>query len=416
MKKICLLVSALLAVTAASSQDDLVIYGDGVEGVEWSNFAGPTNVQEVDNPSPDAVNSTGKCLQMLRPKETGESDEIGWPWEGALSESFSVLNIQDYNTITMLVKKPYPGRVALELQSPTGGSGMIYADYLATDNSWQKLTFPVQNVSGLGETGLTKVLIEIHREKENDNPDFEDCIMYADELVLHKAVPGFGFNGEDFITGCWLPFPSDEFSKRAMIVDNPDKSGINATNRCLWISREKNDDSFAGAINRNLRVLDLGGYEYFKMLVKKSIAGPVALEIQSPGEAQKQVLTADYTNAGEWQELHFDIPEGVLAGEPLQIIILQAHAVDTKEDASFTEPIDVYVDELYLVGNGSSISMTEFDEARIVRTDVYDINGMRVATYGEGESIEAGHALGKGLYLVRSMDEAGRVNVKKVIR
>ena len=201
-----------------------------------------------------------------------------------------------------------------------------------------------------------------------------------------------------------------------MIVDNPDKSGINATNRCLWISREKNDDSFAGAINRNLRVLDLGGYEYFKMLVKKSIAGPVALEIQSPGEAQKQVLTADYTNAGEWQELHFDIPEGVLAGEPLQIIILQAHAVDTKEDASFTEPIDVYVDELYLVGNGSSISMTEFDEARIVRTDVYDINGMRVATYGEGESIEAGHALGKGLYLVRSMDEAGRVNVKKVIR
>ena len=286
-----------------------------------------------------------------------------------LSESFSVLNIQDYNTITMLVKKPYPGRVALELQSPTGGSGMIYADYLATDNSWQKLTFPVQNVSGLGETGLTKVLIEIHREKENDNPDFEDCIMYADELVLHKAVPGFGFNGEDFITGCWLPFPSDEFSKRAMIVDNPDKSGINTTDRCLWISREKNDETFAGAINRNLRVLDLGNYEYFKMLVKKSIAGPVALEIQSPGEVQKQVLTADYTNAGEWQELHFDIPEGVLAGEPLQIIILQAHAVDTKEDASFTDPIDVYVDELYLVGDGSSISMTEFDEARIVRTD-----------------------------------------------
>ena len=60
---------------------------------------------------------------------------------------------------------------------------MIYAEYTATDDSWQKLTFPIINVSGLGATGLTKILIEIHREDENNNDDFEDCIMYADEIT-----------------------------------------------------------------------------------------------------------------------------------------------------------------------------------------------------------------------------------------
>ena len=176
MKKTFLLVAALAATSTLLAQDDLVIYGDVTSGVEWHNFAGPTNVQEVDNPTPDAVNSTAKCISMNRPKETGGSDEIGWPWEGALSESFSVPNITDYNSISMLVKKPYPGKVCLELQSPTGGSGMIYAEYTATDDSWQKLTFPIINVSGLGATGLTKILVEIHREDENNNDDFEDCI------------------------------------------------------------------------------------------------------------------------------------------------------------------------------------------------------------------------------------------------
>ena len=116
-------------------------------------------------------------------------------------------------------------------------------------------------------------------------------------------MPGFYFNGEDKIAGGWLPFPSDEFSKKAMIVDNPDKTGINNTDRCLWIKREKMDELFSGAINRNFKVTNLSDFKYFTMMMKKSVAGPVSLEIQSPGEVKKQLLTADYTEVGAWQEL-----------------------------------------------------------------------------------------------------------------
>lgn len=414
MKKTFLFFAALSATVAILAQDDLVIYGDETTGIEWHNFAGPTNVQEVDNPSPDIVNSTTKCISMLRPKQTGGSDEIGWNWEGALSESFNVPNIHEYNSISMLVKKPYPGKVCLELQSPTGGSSMIFAEYTATDDSWQKLIFPVINVAGLGDTGMTKILVEIHREDENNNDDFEDCVMYADEITLHKAMPGFYFNGEDKIAGGWLPFPSDEFSKKAMLIDNPDKTGINATERCLWIKREKMDELFSGAINRNFKVNNLNDFQYFTMMVKKNIAGPVSLEIQSPGEVKKQVLTAEYTEIGKWQELHFDIPQDVLEGQPLQIIILQAHAIDTKEDETFIDPIDIYVDELYLSDGTSSISLLEMNEKEIVKTEIYNANGILVKTWDGNKDIVPTH-YGRGLHIIRQLDVTGKVAVKKVI-
>ena len=414
MKKTFLLIAAFAATVTLSAQDDLVIYGDVTTDVVWHDFAGPTNVQEVDNPTPDAVNSTTKCISMNRPKQTGGSDEIGWNWEGALSESFSVPNIATYNSITMLVKKPYPGKVCLELQSPTGGSGMIFAEYTATDDSWQKLVFPIINVGGLGDTGLTKILVEIHREDENNNDDFEDCIMYADEITLHKDLPGFYFNGEDQIAGGWLPFPGDEFNKKARIVDNPDKTGINSTEKCLWIKREKSDEVFSGAINRNFKVNNLNSYTYFTMMVKKSVAGPVTLELQSPGEEKKQILTAQYTNVGSWQELQFIIPDNLLEGLPLQIIILQAHAVDTREDENFTDPIDIYIDELYLSTKTVSIPLLSGDEAEIVKTDIYTINGVLVASFGGAEYTNL-TGLEKGVYIARQVDKAGSISVKKVI-
>lgn len=413
MKKTILLTAALAVSAAMSAQDNLVIYGDEVTGVVWQNFAGPTDVQEIDNPSPDAVNGTAKCISMNRPKQTGGSDEIGWPWEGALSESFSVPNISEYNSVTMLVKKPYPGKVCLELQSPTGGAGMIYAEYTATDNSWQELTFPLLNAGNLGETGLTKILVEIHREIENDNDNFEDCVMYADEIVLHKAMPGFYFNGEDKVAGAWIPFPGDEFSYKSRIVDNPDKTGINQTEKCLWIKREKNDEIFSGAINRNFRVADLKDYKFIELMMKKSVAGPVSLELQSPGEVKKQLLTMEYTEVGQWQKLQFAIPENVLEGEPLQIIILQAHAVDTKEDAAFTDPIDIYVDEMYLSNGETSIAPNPGANAEIVKTEVYSLNGVRVATV-EGGQVNA-NGLDKGVYMLRQTDREGNVVVVKSV-
>ena len=62
MKKTFLLISAFAATTTLLAQDDLVIYGDVTPDIVWNNFAGPTNVQEVDNPSPVLYNSLMRAI------------------------------------------------------------------------------------------------------------------------------------------------------------------------------------------------------------------------------------------------------------------------------------------------------------------------------------------------------------------
>ena len=177
---------------------------------------------------------------------------------------------------------------------------------------------------------------------------------------------------------------------------------------------EKNDEVFSGAINRNFKVNNLNEFRCMTMMVKKSIAGPVSLELQSPGEEKKQILTADYTEVGRWQKLEFVFPDNLLEGAPLQIIILQAHVVDTKEDASFTEPVDIYVDELYLSSETVSIPLYSKDKKEIVKTEIYDIRGMLMTTFGANEEAVIDN-LEKGVYVVRQTDKEGNVTVEKMM-
>ena len=117
---------------------------------------------------------------------------------------------------------------------------------------------------------------------------------------------------------------------------------------------------------------------------------------------------------GRWQKLEFVFPDNLLEGAPLQIIILQAHVVDTKEDASFTEPVDIYVDELYLSSETVSIPLYSKNKKEIVKTEIYDIRGMLMTTFGANEEAVIDN-LEKGVYVVRQTDKEGNVTVEKMM-
>ena len=103
-------------------------------------------------------------------------------------------------------------------------------------------------------------------------------------------------------------------------------------------------------------------------------------------------------------------------GEPLQIIILQAHAVDTKEDAAFTDPIDVYVDELYLSDGTptSNVPVATTEPGRIVKCELYSVNGSLLARWESGDSLP--DYVSPGVYVLCQTDESGKVYSKKVVK
>ena len=172
------------------------------------------------------------------------------------------------------------------------------------------------------------------------------------------------YNGEDTGTGMW-----DSFLTEAVETDNPAKDAINATDKCLRISRIKDTDMWAGARAPRLSIPDITDYGQITMMVKKDEPGMVRLEIQTEGELRKEFLEAQYLTegAGTWQKLVFNLPPNSLAGEPAAIILASIHYVDTRIDDDYYDQY-MYLDEIVLHPKTDKV---EFD-AENRGTDMWD--------------------------------------------
>lgn len=133
---------------------------------------------------------------------------------------------------------------------------------------------------------------------------------------------------------------------------NPKTDGINTTPICISILRKKeaSDDGgrpwSGGALwNENKVNIDPAIYSKFTLMVLKTTAGDVQLEIQSDGEQNKDWLKANYSAdaLGQWQELTFTIPAGRTA--VINNILVAPHVIDATNDPNFATQM-MYWDQL----------------------------------------------------------------------
>ncbi|MFA5329197.1 MAG: hypothetical protein WC384_15490 [Prolixibacteraceae bacterium] len=133
---------------------------------------------------------------------------------------------------------------------------------------------------------------------------------------------------------------------------NPKTNGINTTSTCISMLRKKEatDDGgrpwSGGALwNENKVNIDPAIYSKFTIMILKSTAGDVQLEVQSDGEQNKDWLKAAYSAdaLGEWQELTFVIPASRTA--IINNILVAPHVIDASSDPNFNTQM-VYWDQL----------------------------------------------------------------------
>jgi hypothetical protein len=131
---------------------------------------------------------------------------------------------------------------------------------------------------------------------------------------------------------------------------NPKTDGINTSTNCASIMRNKSGDDggqpWSGGALWNANKVDINPVTYgkFTLMVLKSVAGVVQLEIQS-ADGVKDWLKADYSGAalGQWQELTFTIPADRTA--PINNILVAPHCEDTSGITSWTPQL-MYWDNL----------------------------------------------------------------------
>lgn len=140
------------------------------------------------------------------------------------------------------------------------------------------------------------------------------------------------------------------------IVDNPDKTGINTSDKVLKCVRKAGTNFWAGTILRNQAPVQIGvaadQYRYGHVKILKETNGNIGYKVERGGDANSYGSNAAYTPNGEWQEVVIDL--GGAGGKSFtDFFIMPDQVTQTEQD------ITVYIDDVLLkTGSGSTYEET----------------------------------------------------------
>lgn len=170
MKKVILLLVTVACAFGLNAQTQIIFDGETIHEGWWPT--GSTQFVDVwNNPSPDEVNSTEKALTIWM----NNGADI---WTGGGIGGLNI-DVNTYNSISIMVYKQVVGKVQLELQD---GTQKVYLQKeYTTPGKWQKLVYDIP--IGLGN--ITTLLVAPHLENTNETPlpEDESRRMWWDEVV-----------------------------------------------------------------------------------------------------------------------------------------------------------------------------------------------------------------------------------------
>ena len=169
------------------------------------------------------------------------------------------------------------------------------------------------------------------------------------------------WDGEDYNIdtqgGCW-PDGSPN------VVANPDKTGINTSNKCLHFKMTNSDKTvkipFCNWMKGDNRVL-LNGRKRISLMIKKAVDENVMIELSDPtteGASKYWHKVATwYSGNGQWQKVVFDFSTHDYFNDPGVIAI-------TAQTATVSGDQDVYIDNVMVedlpYANGMKLSEVPF--------------------------------------------------------
>ena len=121
------------------------------------------------------------------------------------------------------------------------------------------------------------------------------------------------------------------------VVENPDKNGINTSNKCLEFKitgKEWNNGSAAIGLNTS-------SFESKRMslMIKKDISSNVRIDIKCNGETKS--VAAWYDGNGAWQKLYFDFSTNEVEGNPTEITIFPTTDNVEEEQTIYLDNIQI---------------------------------------------------------------------------
>ncbi|MBQ8065554.1 MAG: hypothetical protein IJ144_03070 [Prevotella sp.] len=131
------------------------------------------------------------------------------------------------------------------------------------------------------------------------------------------------------------------------VVENPEKDGINTSEKCLKFTMTGNDfgQKHVALPFRDWMTPDLQGNRRFSFMIKKAQNENVKVEVSDPTNGANnywEKTAAWYGGAGKWQKVVLDFSTNVNMNDYPGVFAIEAQTV------SVDEPQDVYIDNVVI--------------------------------------------------------------------
>ncbi len=334
MKKFTFFLFMMFAASYLMAQQTI----EDFESIKMNLFAQGTTgtLDVVANPDPTGINTSGFVAKMVRAKD-------GDPWQGWYATLPTPVNMDANKYVHVKVWKPRISPVAFKFEKDGGNSGDVFSMNPQTlVNQWEELVFDYSTVAAVTGEYVKIVLL----------PDFEspltlteDITLYFDDLYVNNdpavgSAPVSVIENYEIIPTNLLAGGAEDLSFFELI-SNPDKSGINISDKVLKFHRDKDGVPWGGFWSSIPVPADVTDNKYVHMKLWKPRVSPVKFKLEGGAAGTLEIASMnEQTVTNGWEDFVFDYTSKT--GTYPIIAVLP----DFSDPVNLTEDIDLYIDDI----------------------------------------------------------------------
>lgn len=289
------------------------------------------NATVVTNPFVSGINTSTRTGKMVK--------NAGQTWGGSYITLDAPINFSTNKTFRMKVYSPRVGaKVLLKVENKNNAAQNFEKEVSTTvANAWEDLTFDYAAIN-TANPYHNIVLIFDNGTAGNGSANFT---FYFDDIRLTSGGGGGGsatlnvpLNFESTtLNYAWLDFDGGG----ATVIDNPDKSGINTSNKVTKMVKS-DGQTWGGSFLTLAGPIDFSGSKTFSVKVWSPRAGAkFLLKVEnSANTAQNFEKEATSTKANAWETLTFDYSAINTANPYNRIVVICDNGTKGDGTANFT--------------------------------------------------------------------------------
>lgn len=245
------------------------------------------DIRAIDNPDASGINTSAKV---------GEYTDRAGSFHAMVIAYENAIDLTERNIVKIKIWAPKTGRLLVKFEG--GGSPAIERDAQVTEiNTWVEYSIDFSDQAGANHQRLVFFFNAGTQDAEGD-------IYYIDDISLVPAPPKAAL--EDFEPEPKLFWESVSLGVFNGAIDNPDKSGINTSDRVGSFTKGA---SRFGGLSAFTGVIDLQEETQFDLQVwAPAGASSFTMQLSSPSQGLKSIKR-DITETQQWVQLSFNFAE-----------------------------------------------------------------------------------------------------------